>query len=180
MTNTHRPTIQGAELQNEIRSIGKYEPTLAEIQQLAAAVSAEITPLDGRDALAMHNESCFYIDLFKVATSVAAVLASFGKALSDPVFVSWATLLASLAQLRGLTSRVSSNAASICVLLLAAGKVEKLDTLQVKFIAERKRATGNDMGASEFLAAVDQLERLGCVQRKDQSLLLKQRVILKF
>jgi hypothetical protein len=132
-----------------------------------------------RGALAVHGDEIIHFDIFKAVTSVALVVGNVMKAVTDPTFVSWTCVIAGLAQLRGITTRISPYAITICVLLFDQ-KLRSRPDLFNDFIAAREQSFRSTVGEREFSGALSELIQLGCVRlAQDDWIELKERVVVR-
>jgi hypothetical protein len=146
-----------------------------EINRVCVAVASTVVSVEeGRDVVAGNIDRAYHFDLSKAVPAVAAVLAALGKAITDPTFVSWLTVLASLGQLRGVTMRISKSAIALCVALRGVGKVQRAEALK-----RVTAATGETLTPEEFAGALHDLDKLGVVEVTGDSLELKERILIR-
>jgi hypothetical protein len=145
-----------------------------DIDRVCVAVASGVVPIDGRDVLVGNPDRAYYLDLSKAVPAVAAVLGEFGKAIMDPTFVSWLTVLASLGQLRGVTTRISKSAMALCLALRGVGTIQRDEALK-----RVSAATGETLTAETFSTTVHGLTELGVVDVTGDCLELKERIIIR-
>jgi hypothetical protein len=132
------------------------------------------TALQERPIVGGGADRVYHFDLSKAVTGAAAVLAAFGKAVVDPTFVSWITVLASLGQLRGVATRISKPEIAMCVALRDAGALRRGELLARIYADKTETPTEADVDE-----ALRNLEKLGVVEVDSDSVKLKQSVLIR-